>query len=75
MGKNGAGRAARVSGAAQLLIVGAIGICAGIALSVTESEDVGAVLTLVGLALLLLGLHRFGRLGADPPGADHLRSP
>jgi hypothetical protein len=70
MNKNGVGRARDVSSAAQPLTVGAIGICAGIALSITGAEDVGAVLTLAGVLLLLWGLHRFGRLGADPPGSD-----
>jgi hypothetical protein len=75
MSKNGAGRARNVSSAAHTLTVGAIGTCAGIALSMTGSEDVGAVLTIAGVLLLLWGLHRFGRLGADPPGSDQPKLP
>ena len=75
MSKNGTGRRRVVSSAAQPLTVGAIGICAGIAFSITGSEDVGAVLTLAGVLLLLWGLHRFGRLGADPPGSDQRTLP
>ena len=51
------------------MTVGAFGVISGIATSVLGAEDAGAVLTLVGLAMLLWGLHRLGRLGADPPGS------
>ena len=62
-------RAHRVNAATQPLIVGAFGVTGGIVTSLFGAEDVGAVLTLVGLCLLGWGLHRLGRLGPDPPGA------
>ena len=65
--KNGDNRQRRVFGATQPLMVGAFGVISGIATSMLGSEDVGAVLTLAGLAMLLWGLHRLGRLGPDPP--------
>jgi hypothetical protein len=49
------------------LLVGAFGTVIGIALSVVASGDIAATLTVVGAGMLLLGLHRLGRLGADPP--------
>jgi hypothetical protein len=39
----------------------------GIGLSAAENEDIGKWVTLTGLALLLYGLHRFGRTGPDEP--------
>lgn len=56
-----------MTAATQPLTVGAFGVTSGIAASVLGLEDVGAVLTLAGLAMLLWGLHRLGRLGPDPP--------
>jgi hypothetical protein len=48
------------------LIKGAA-ICAavGIAASLSEYADYGKWLTVAGVLLLILGLHRFGRSGAD----------
>jgi hypothetical protein len=60
-------RERRVSSATQPLVVGAFGVIGGIASSVFGSEDIGAAFTIGGLAMLLWGLHRLGRLGADPP--------
>ena len=60
-------RERRVRLATGPLLVGAFGTVIGIALSVVAGGDVAATLTLVGAAMLLLGLHRLGRLGADPP--------
>jgi hypothetical protein len=59
-------RARRVNAATHPLIVGAFGVTGGIICSLLGAQDVGAVLTLSGLCLLGWGLHRFGRLGADP---------
>lgn len=59
-------RARRVNAATHPLIVGAFGVTGGIVSSLLGAEDVGAVLTLSGLCLLGWGLHRLGRLGADP---------
>lgn len=43
-------------------------LCAavGISLSLTEYGDFGRWLTVAGVVLLLVGLHRFGRMGPDP---------
>jgi hypothetical protein len=65
--KNGEPIERRAFGATQPLMVGAFGVVSGIASSLLGAEDVGAVLTLSGLAMLLWGLHRLGRLGADRP--------
>lgn len=55
------------SRARSLLEVGACTTAVGIALAVTGDNDVSRWLTVAGLLLLVLGLHRFGRLGGDPP--------
>jgi predicted cobalt transporter CbtA len=47
-----------------ILAAGALAV-SGIALSATGSEDFGKWLTLLGVALLVVGLHRFGRSGPD----------
>lgn len=65
--EKGNGRERRVVSATQPLVVGAFGVVSGVASSLLVSEDVGAVLTIAGLVMLLWGLHRLGRLGADPP--------
>jgi hypothetical protein len=49
-----------------ILGAGALAVC-GIALSATGSEDVGKWLTLTGVILMIVGLHRFGRSGPDEP--------
>lgn len=67
MGESGADWQRRVARATQPLIVGAFGVTSGIACSVVGAEHFGAVLTMSGLAMLLFGLHRLGRLGPDPP--------
>jgi hypothetical protein len=48
-----------------LLKVGAVMTVSGILLAVADDEDVARWLTLAGIALLVYGLHRFGRLGND----------
>jgi len=74
MSPNGAGdRERRVRLATGPLVVGAFGTVTGIVLSVVAGGDVSATLTLVGAGMLLLGLHRLGRLGADPPQAVRAR--
>jgi hypothetical protein len=70
MAKNGSGRDRQVSNATQALAVGAVGLSAGIVSSMAGGDDAGAVLSIVGGLMLLWGLHRFGRLGADPPSAN-----
>ncbi len=53
---------------ARLLITtGAVAACVGIALAVAGDDELSRWLVLGGVAVLVLGLHRFGRLGADPP--------
>jgi hypothetical protein len=39
----------------------------GILLAAAGDESLARWLVLLGLVLLVVGLHRFGRLGADPP--------
>jgi hypothetical protein len=40
---------------------------AGIFLSITEYADTGKWLAVIGVVLLIVGLHRFGRTGPDEP--------
>jgi hypothetical protein len=47
--------------------VGALGLVLGVMLGLSGQSDLSAALTLSGAALLLWGMHRLGRLGADPP--------
>ena len=49
----------------RFLLVGATLLVLGIALSATVEEMFGSFLTIVGVALLLSGLHTFGRAGPD----------
>ena len=53
--------------AGMLIRIGACASAAGIALAAAGDDNVARWLTLCGLLVLVLGLHRFGRLGADPP--------
>lgn len=39
----------------------------GIALAAAGGEDLPKVLTLIGLLAMIVGLHRYGRLGPDAP--------
>jgi hypothetical protein len=55
------------SGARSILAVGATVALLGIALSAGGSPEFGSWVTITGLLLLLVGLHRFGRSGADEP--------
>jgi hypothetical protein len=55
------------------LVVGAMLAALGLALSVSASEHAGSGFTIVGTALGIWGLHRFGRTGADswqPPDEE-----
>jgi hypothetical protein len=49
----------------RFLLVGATLLVLGIALSATVEEMLGSFLTIVGVALLISGLHTFGRAGPD----------
>lgn len=48
-----------------LLAIGATGTLFGIALSTGQQPTVGGAVTLLGLAVTIYGLHRFGRTGSD----------
>jgi hypothetical protein len=51
--------------ALRFLLVGATLLPVGIALSATGEAMLGSLLTIVGVALLVSGLHTFGRAGPD----------
>lgn len=53
--------------ARNLLRLAAPIAAAGILLSSSGDRNLARWLTLLGLVLLVIGLHRFGRLAADPP--------
>jgi hypothetical protein len=57
----------RESSARLFIQIGAIVAAVGIALAVSGEDELARWLTLAGVASLVAGLHRFGRLGADPP--------
>jgi hypothetical protein len=42
-------------------------LAAGIALAAIGDGEIGRWLVIAGAIGLLVGLHRYGRLGADPP--------
>jgi hypothetical protein len=68
MVENGQGeRERRVRLATGPLAAGALGTAAGIVLSLLVGGDFAAILTIAGALMLLYGVHRLGRLGADPP--------
>ncbi|HWZ89769.1 MAG TPA: hypothetical protein VNW92_12995 [Polyangiaceae bacterium] len=53
--------------ASALIRIAAILSALGVALSITDDyADVGKWFAIVGVVLLIVGLHRFGRLGPDP---------
>jgi uncharacterized membrane protein YgdD (TMEM256/DUF423 family) len=47
------------------LVVGAVATVLGVALSGTASPNLGGVLLIVGWLALVVGIHRFGRLGTE----------
>ena len=49
----------------RLIQVGACASAFGIAIAVAGDEAVSRWLVVGGLVLMILGLHRFGRLGTD----------
>jgi hypothetical protein len=57
----------RFTGPSTPSLIKGAAICAalGIGSSLTEYADFGKWLTVAGVLLLILGLHRFGRLGPD----------
>jgi hypothetical protein len=64
------GRERRVRLATGPLAAGGLGTVAGVVLSMVVGGDFAAMLTVAGAVMLLWGVHRLGRLGADPP-AQH----
>jgi len=58
----------RFTGPSTPNLIKAAAICAalGIAASLGEYADFGKWLTVAGVVLSIVGLHRFGRLGPDP---------
>lgn len=54
----------------RLLAAGATLTVFGIAMSTGEPVSIASVLTLGGLLLVILGLHRFGRTGPDQPATS-----
>jgi len=67
----------RFSGPSTPTLIKAAAICAaiGIGSSLTDYADLGKWLAVAGVVLLIVGLHRFGRLGADPPIVFELAPP
>lgn len=63
-------RPARVARATVTVAAGAVGTAGGMVVSLYGAEGAGAGLTIAGALLMLWGLHRYGRLGADPPEAS-----
>jgi len=59
----------REASARTLVKVGAVSAVSGIALAVADDEGIARWLTLAGVVLLVMGLHRFGRLGSDASNA------
>jgi hypothetical protein len=58
---------ARFTGPSTPALIRAAAACAvaGIFLSITEYAEIGKWLAIIGVILLLVGLHRFGRSGPD----------
>lgn len=54
--------------ARKFLLVGATVLPAGIALAAIGQSVAGSMVTIIGLAVLIAGLHTFGRAGPDPGG-------
>lgn len=57
---------ADASVARKFLLVGATVLPVGIALAAVGQGRAGSVVTIIGLAVLIAGLHTFGRAGPDP---------
>jgi hypothetical protein len=58
---------ARFRGPSTPALIRGAGLCAalGIGLSLTDYADYGKWLSVLGVVLLIVGLHRFGRTGPD----------
>ncbi len=57
----------RFTGPSTPTLIRSAGLCAalGISLSITDYGDYGKWITVLGVLLLIVGLHRFGRTGPD----------
>ncbi len=68
---------ARPSGPSTPALIRAAGLCAalGIGLSITDYADIGKWITVLGVLLMIVALHRFGRSGADAPIVFELAPP
>jgi hypothetical protein len=55
--------------ALRFLLGGATLLVVGIALSATGEVMIGSIATIIGVALLISGLHTFGRAGPDAGNA------
>jgi len=60
-------RPRRAGSARTILMVAGPCLAAGIALASIGDAAIGRWLVVAGALGLLVGLHRYGRLGADPP--------
>jgi hypothetical protein len=67
----------RFSGPSTPALIKGAALCAavGIGASITENADLGKWLAVVGVLLLIVGLHRFGRMGPDPAIVFELAPP
>ena len=67
----------RFSGPSTDVLIKGAAICAavGIGASLTEYADLGKWLAVVGVLLMIVGLHRFGRMGPDPAIVFELSPP
>lgn len=67
----------RFTGPSTPALIRGAGLCAalGIGLSLTEYGDYGKWITVVGVVLLIVGLHRFGRSGPDETIVFELAAP
>jgi hypothetical protein len=54
----------------RFILAGAVASIAGIALSAIGQASVGSIASVVGMALLIGGLHTFGRAGPERSGAE-----
>ena len=60
-------RRSRAASTRSLVLVSAVVILVGIALSVSDDQGMGGWVTVIGLIAGIVALHRYGRLGADGP--------
>ncbi|MEP7052286.1 MAG: hypothetical protein ABJB12_18110 [Pseudomonadota bacterium] len=60
--------------APALIRAAALCAAAGIGLSITEYADTAKWLAVIGVLLMIVGLHRFGRTGPDEPIHFQLKS-